>query len=83
MVITDLPGLIEGASLNVGLGVQFLKHLSRTRVILHMIDSTEENLTKRYEDLRFELKNYSDKLSQLPEVLVFTKVDLIDEEIKG
>ena len=82
-VITDLPGLIEGASLNVGLGVQFLKHLSRTKLILHLIDSTADDLLKRYEDLRFELKNYSAKLNDLKEIIVFTKADLIDEEIKG
>lgn len=81
-VVTDLPGLIEGASLNIGLGVQFLKHLSRTKLILHMIDSTSDDLTKKYEDLRFELKNYSEKLEKLPEFIVFTKTDLIDEEIK-
>jgi len=82
-VMTDLPGLIEGASLNRGMGVQFLKHLSRTKVILHMIDVTSEDLTKRYEDLRFELKNYSEELSVLPEIIAFTKTDLVDKEIIG
>ena len=81
-VMTDLPGLIEGASLNKGMGSQFLKHLSRTKVILHMIDVSSDNLTKRYDDLRFELKNYSDDLSNLTEIIAFTKSDLIDEEYK-
>lgn len=82
-VVTDLPGLIEGAADNVGLGIQFLKHLSRTKLILHMIDSTADDLTDRYNKLRTELKNYNEAMTELPEILVFTKTDLIDEEIKG
>ncbi len=82
-VITDLPGLIDGASENKGMGVQFLKHLSRTRLIIHLIDSTQIDLKMKYSTLRKELKNYSEILNKNPEIIVFSKSDLIDDEIKG
>ncbi len=81
-VVTDLPGLIEGASENKGMGHEFLKHLSRTKLILHMIDGEGEDYKVKYDNLRNELKTYSLKLSVLPELIVITKADLIDEEIK-
>ncbi len=82
-VITDLPGLIDGASEDKGMGIRFLKHLSRTRIIIHLIDCTQDNLTERYKNLRGELEKYSEQLSTRPEIIVFSKADLIDEEIKG
>ncbi len=82
-VITDLPGLIDGASEDKGMGIRFLKHLSRTRIIIHLIDSTQDNLMERYSNLRGELENYSEQLSTRPEIIVFSKSDLIDEEIQG
>lgn len=82
-VITDLPGLIDGASEDKGMGIQFLKHLSRTRIIIHLIDSTQDDLTQRYESLRKEIKNYSEYLNERPEIIIFSKVDLIDDEIKS
>lgn len=82
-VITDLPGLIDGASEDRGMGIRFLKHLSRTRIIIHLIDCTQENLTERYNNLRKELEQYSEQLSTRPEIIVFSKSDLIDEEIRS
>ncbi len=82
-VITDLPGLIDGASEDRGMGIRFLKHLSRTRIIVHLIDCTQDNLTERYGNLRKELEQYSEQLSTRPEIIVFSKADLIDEEIQG
>lgn len=82
-VITDLPGLIDGASEDKGMGIMFLKHLSRTRIIIHLIDSTQDNLKERYNNLRSELEKYSEQLASRPEILVFSKSDLIDKEIKG
>ncbi len=82
-VITDLPGLIDGASEDRGMGIRFLKHLSRTRIILHLIDSTQDDLMGRYNNLRTELNQYSEQLATRPEIIVFSKADLIDEEIKG
>ncbi|BDU67572.1 MAG: GTPase Obg [Candidatus Tyloplasma litorale] len=81
-VITDLPGLIDGASKNKGMGISFLKHLSRTRIIIHLIDSTKEDLLKKYRKLRKELKSYSKELSEKREIIVFSKCDLINEEKK-
>ncbi|NQX83393.1 MAG: GTPase ObgE [Mycoplasmataceae bacterium] len=82
-VITDLPGLIAGASEDKGMGMRFLKHLSRTRLIIHLIDATKDNLLKRYNALRKELKSYSENLNNRPEMIIFSKSDLIDEEIKS
>ncbi len=82
-VITDLPGLIDGASEDRGMGIRFLKHLSRTRIIVHLIDCTQDDLTSRYNNLRRELEQYSEQLSTRPEIIVFSKADLIDEEIQG
>ncbi len=81
-VVTDLPGLIDGASQNKGMGIQFLKHLSRTKMILHFIDSSNLDWKERYQNLRKELEQYSKKLFNLNEIIVLSKVDLIDEEIK-
>ncbi len=82
-VITDLPGLIDGASEDKGMGIRFLKHLSRTRIIIHLIDATQDNLTDRYNNLRRELEQYSEQLATRPEIIVFSKCDLIDEEYQG
>jgi len=81
-VIADIPGIIEGASEGAGLGIQFLKHLSRTRLLLHIIDlapfdgsdPVEEALT-----IINELGNYSHKLAEKPRWLVLNKSDLMDE----
>lgn len=80
-VITDLPGLIDGASNDKGMGMKFLKHLSRTRLIIHLIDVSLDNLTDKYNNLRKELKTYSENLNNKPEIIIFSKSDLVDEEI--
>ncbi|MGX4763524.1 GTPase ObgE [Holzapfeliella sp. JNUCC 72] len=77
--MADLPGLIEGASLGVGLGIQFLRHIERTKVILHLIDMDPNNGREPYEDyqtIRKELKTYDDNLMQTPEIIVATKMDV-------
>lgn len=82
-VVTDLPGLIEGASEGKGMGIQFLKHLSRTKIILHLIDGSDtEDVIVKYKTLRNEIANYSKELSQLPEIIGITKIDQIPEEIQ-
>ena len=78
-VIADLPGLIEGASNGAGLGHNFLKHASRTRIIAHIIDMggfEERDPIKDYEIIRNELKNYSDKLANKKEIIIANKCDL-------
>ncbi|WP_334328770.1 GTPase ObgE [Companilactobacillus sp. HBUAS59699] len=82
-VIADLPGLIEGASNGVGLGIQFLRHVERTRVILHLVDMDPENGRDPYEDyvaIREELGNYDENILSRPEVIVPTKLDIDGSE---
>jgi GTPase len=80
--IADLPGLIEEAHLGAGLGIQFLKHLARCRVFVHVIDGTDETPLEKYEKIRFELSQYDPKLLEREEVIVINKSDMIDEKTK-
>ncbi|RWR01510.1 GTPase CgtA [[Pantoea] beijingensis] len=82
-VVADIPGLIEGAADGAGLGIRFLKHLERCRVLLHLIDLAPVDESDPIENARIilgELEKYSDKLYQKPRWLVFNKVDLLDDE---
>ena len=79
VTIADIPGLVEGAHKGIGLGVQFLKHIERCKSLLHLIDITNKDLRKSYNQVKIELKNYSSKLSKKKELIVLNKIDLIDE----
>lgn len=82
-VIADVPGLIEGAAEGAGLGVQFLKHLQRTRLLLHLVEiaPTDEMLPEdAVRKLEQELVNFDSSLGEKPRWLVFTKIDLMDRE---
>lgn len=82
-VVADIPGLIEGAADGTGLGIQFLKHLERCRVLLHLIDIDPIDGSDPVENAKIiisELEKYSDKLAQKPRWLVFNKVDLLDAD---
>ena len=82
-VIADIPGIIEGASEGVGLGIQFLRHVERTRLLLHFIDVSGTEGRDPVEDFKTinkELKKYSEKLSQRTQILVATKMDIIQNE---
>ena len=82
-VIADIPGIIEGASEGVGLGIQFLRHVERTRLLLHFLDVSGEegrNPVDDFHTINEELKKYSEKLSTRKQIIVATKIDLIDEE---
>ncbi len=82
-VIADIPGLIEGASDGAGLGIRFLKHLERCRVLLHTIDLAPIDESDPVENARIilaELEKYSEKLFNKPRWLVFNKVDLLDQD---
>ncbi|MFV9451798.1 GTPase ObgE [Mycoplasma sp. 4463] len=76
--VADLPGLIKGAALGKGLGIQFLKHIERCRVIAHIIDfgSEEKNPIEDYEVINNELKSYNLKLEQKPQLVIANKEDL-------
>ena len=67
VTIADIPGLVEGAHKGIGLGTQFLKHIERCKSLLHMIDITDADLKKSYNQVKNELKNYSSKLSKKKE----------------
>ena len=84
-VIADIPGIIEGASEGVGLGLQFLRHIERTRLLLHFIDVSGEEGRNPVDDfytINQELKKYSEKLSQRKQILVATKIDVMQDETR-
>ena len=81
LLIADIPGLIEGASEGRGLGDQFLRHVERTAVLLHMIDSYSDDPAARYTAIRRELAQYSASLAQRPEIIALTKCEGLDEEL--
>ena len=79
ITIADIPGLIEGAHIGVGLGIKFLKHIERCKTLLHLIDITEENIENLYKQVRNELGKYSKDLLKKDELIVFNKIDLIEK----
>jgi GTP-binding protein len=80
LVIADIPGLIEGASQGKGLGDKFLKHVEKTRILIHCLDLQSGDLKKDYQTIRKELDVYGSDLSAKKELLVLTKTDMIDEK---
>ena len=80
ITLADIPGLIEGAHKGVGLGTKFLKHIERCKTLLHLIDVTEEDLTRSYKQIRAELGKYSKSLLKKNEIIVLNKIDLIDKK---
>ena len=83
ITLADIPGLIEGAHKGTGLGIKFLKHIERCKVLLHLIDISEKNLVNSYSQVREEMAKYSSELLKKQEIIVFNKTDLIDEEEKN
>ena len=82
-VIADIPGIIEGASKGAGLGIQFLRHIERTRLLLHVIDvsgSEGRNPTQDFYTINTELKKYSEKLAQRKQIIVANKIDSMQNE---
>jgi len=79
-ILADIPGLIEGASDGKGLGDKFLRHISRTKMVLHCISLENEDITAAYKTIRHELEAYSEELASKREILVLTKTDLVDDE---
>ena len=77
--MADMPGLIDGASKGVGLGLQFLRHIERTRVLLHLVDMGSQDpdqVIERYHAINHELANYDPELLKRPQIVVATKMDL-------
>jgi GTP-binding protein len=81
-ILADLPGLIEGAAAGKGLGHKFLRHVQRTRVLVHCLSAESENLKKDYDIIRSELGKFNEELLAKQEVLVLTKSDLLSEKGK-
>ena len=82
-VIADIPGIIEGASEGIGLGLKFLRHIERTRLLLHVIDvsGTEgRNPVEDFKTINKELEKYSDKLSKRKQIIVANKIDAMQDE---
>ncbi|MBL4637765.1 MAG: Obg family GTPase CgtA [Proteobacteria bacterium] len=85
-VIADVPGLVEGAADGAGLGIQFLRHLKRTRLLLHMVDmapvDVKQDPVESVETINRELEKYSDALGRQDQWLVLNKMDLVPEDIR-
>ena len=79
LVVADVPGLIEGASEGAGLGHEFLAHLERARLLVHVIDVSEADPAKRFEEIDRELRVYGHGLDELPQAVVLNKIDLVSE----
>jgi GTP-binding protein len=82
-VVADIPGLIEGAHEGKGLGHEFLRHISRTAILVHVLDCQNKDMIKDYEVIMNELEQYDPELVQHPQVLAINKVDTIDDETQG
>jgi len=80
LILADIPGLIEGASVGKGLGIKFLKHVERTKVLFHFISCESENPLQDYETVRQELKAYNETLLEKPEYLFLSKSDAVSKE---
>jgi GTP-binding protein len=81
-VVADIPGLIEGASEGAGLGDRFLRHIERTKLILHLVDvssSDDGSIREAYRTINRELEKYDPRLAERPQLVVATKIDAVDE----
>ena len=79
-VMADIPGLIEGAHEGVGIGDRFLGHVERCRVLLHLIDATQDDYIDAYRIIRGELEAYDEGLGQKDEIVALTKIDSLSDE---
>lgn len=80
-IIADIPGLIEGASGGKGLGVRFLKHIEKVRMLLHCISVESDDVVRDYKIVRRELTEFNQELLQKPETVLLTKCDLVEEDV--
>ncbi len=79
LILADIPGLIEGASVGKGLGIKFLKHIERTKILFHLISAESENPARDYQTIHRELKTYNKALLEKSEYLFLTKSDLVEQ----
>ena len=78
-VVADIPGMLEGAHTGKGLGIQFLRHIERTRVLVFLIEATSDDTKRDYRILLNELKSYNAKMAKKPKLIALTKMDLLDD----
>lgn len=81
LLVADIPGLIEGASEGKGLGDEFLRHVERTKVLVHLIDAYSDNVAEAYTTIQNELKAYKIDMSKKPQLIAINKIDGLDSEI--
>ncbi len=79
ITLADIPGLVEGAHQGVGLGDKFLRHIERCKILLHLIDLSEDNLFYSYKKIKLELSNYDKNLMKKKEIIFFNKSDLFED----
>ncbi len=82
-VIADIPGLIEGASEGAGLGVRFLGHVERCKVLIHLVDATQDDVAQAYRQVQGELEAYGEGLAEKPQVLALNKVDALEPALRA
>jgi GTP-binding protein len=80
LILADIPGIMEGSSTGRGLGIRFLRHIERTKILFHLVSSESQNPEKDYETIRKELGSYSKELLKKPEYVFLSKSDLATEE---
>ncbi len=78
-IVADLPGLIEGAAQGKGLGDEFLRHIERTRVVVHLLDITSEDIASDFEKINAEIVEFNPEILKKPQVLVLSRADMVDE----
>ena len=81
LLFADIPGLIEGASQGKGLGDEFLRHVERTKVLIHLVDAYQDDITTAYKIIQKELHDYKTDLTVKPQIVVLTKIEGLDNEI--
>lgn len=80
LVLADIPGLIEDAHKGKGLGIRFLKHIERCKILIHIIDGTSNDVVKDYKTIQQELKKYSKKLAKKSQIIVVNKIDVLNKK---
>lgn len=82
LVLADIPGLIEGAHLGIGLGHDFLRHIQRTRVLIHVLDGSAEDPLADFHQINTELALFDERLGEKPQIVAFNKMDLPDAQAR-
>ena len=80
ITLADIPGLVEGAHKGIGLGDKFLRHIERCKILLHLIDLSEDDLINSYKKIKLELSKYDKNLSKKKEIIFFNKSDLLKKD---